>query len=630
MDIVKGVGNHLVNELPFFPSPHNDEILYSIYNRYHFWSGNLYNTHTFEDLFGRKTVPVNIAFPSYLRNLQERLPVGSLCTPEKLINDHSLFPLFRPFFSIEKNAQIIDSMYSSESLTATFITGYNQSVIPKPSFYRICKVCYEDDMRNIGEGILRRTHQVFGVNVCPHHEVPLTETQISTIAKRSNSDSFIPIGEGLFKKDIVFQGPYQHHIDIAKQVYNILNSDIPMVDKDEINNRYLCYLRQKGYCTFNGTIKEKKIVSGFLNFYGEEFLKSLKSGVTNNSRNNWVAEVLRRKSLHPLRHILLVNFLGLNIKEFFVNNVEAYNPFGKGPWICFNAATNHFFEANIYNCEIKRDSNSTDPIGTFTCECGFKYSRKGPDTTRSDKFKIGKVISYGSVWEQKLIELRYKRKKTIKEVANILNVTPLTVIRKLSKVKAGEVPIDMDCPILKYQDKKEKYRYNWRKIVDLNSTKSRAELRELAKAEYIWLYRNDRVWLEQNSPNISTKINGNYVDWRRRDIEYLELTKSAVAKILTEQARPKRITITLIGNLIGKSHIFQYGLKNLRLTNEYLESVIETVEDVRVRRIGWAIDELIRQGQVLTYSKIRKKASLSISEITPQINQILCAAIENE
>lgn len=62
------------------------------------------------------------------------------------------------------------------------------------------------------------------------------------------------------------------------------------------------------------------------------------------------------------------------------------------------------------------------PIGTFRCSCGMVYSRSGPDESESDRDRIGKIITYGEVWEQKLRELVEVKGMGLRPIARALNV----------------------------------------------------------------------------------------------------------------------------------------------------------------------------------------------------------------
>ena len=68
------------------------------------------------------------------------------------------------------------------------------------------------------------------------------------------------------------------------------------------------------------------------------------------------------------------------------------------------------------------------------------YSRSGEDKTDEDKLRIGRVITYGQVWEDKLKELVEVRKLGLRATAGELRVDPNTINCYIK----GELRIDPD------------------------------------------------------------------------------------------------------------------------------------------------------------------------------------------
>ena len=101
-------------------------------------------------------------------------------------------------------------------------------------------------------------------------------------------------------------------------------------------------------------------------------------------QNNWLYDLVRnpRKASHPLRHILLIHFLGKSLNDFFGSSPD-YRPFGQGPWPCLNPVADHYHEQVISNCTVGLNCETKAPTGTFACECGFVY--KGRDQADSKK-----------------------------------------------------------------------------------------------------------------------------------------------------------------------------------------------------------------------------------------------------
>lgn len=50
-------------------------------------------------------------------------------------------------------------------------------------------------------------------------------------------------------------------------------------------------------------------------------------------------------------------------------------------------------------------TNTRKSVDTFSFDCGFVYSRRGPDVDKSDALKVGRIKNFGTVWQTKLMQL---------------------------------------------------------------------------------------------------------------------------------------------------------------------------------------------------------------------------------
>ncbi|EAQ6061414.1 transposase, partial [Salmonella enterica] len=78
--------------LSFFPTPYPDELMYSVFARYHARSGNVSFKSTLQDLFGSEAIVSSIGFSSQLHALIQRLPKGAVYTDDDFIDKHTIFP----------------------------------------------------------------------------------------------------------------------------------------------------------------------------------------------------------------------------------------------------------------------------------------------------------------------------------------------------------------------------------------------------------------------------------------------------------------------------------------------------------------------------------------------------------
>ena len=82
-------------------------------------------------------------------------------------------------------------------------------------------------------------------------------------------------------------------------------------------------------------------------------LNAVGSMVDYDDESNWLLANVRkhRKSFHPIRHLLFIRFLTDAIPEFFATDYE-YKPFGNAPWLCLNAAADHYLQPVITNLSV--------------------------------------------------------------------------------------------------------------------------------------------------------------------------------------------------------------------------------------------------------------------------------------
>lgn len=156
----------------------------------------------------------------------------------------------------------------------------------------------------------------------------------------------------------------------------------------------------------------------------------LESDVDENDKKSWIRLMLSEKDrfVHPIRHLIFIRFLFGSVKKFESYN-EDYKPFGDGPWPCLNPVADHYKKLTINDCDIKPRKNISEPVGTFKCSCGFTYSRQGPDKTENDKYRYGRIVQFGYVWEDKLRDLVLNSNLSIAKIAKEMKCYRNTVIK---------------------------------------------------------------------------------------------------------------------------------------------------------------------------------------------------------
>jgi hypothetical protein len=527
--------------LIFFPFLYEDELMYSILARYHLYSGNENTKITMDELFGSETICASTIFPTNLNQFCESLPTPNAYSADYFISKHTFLPYYAPFIPEARFQEIKLMMRESNGMPLYMKLGKTASSIKSPNYLRYCPQCIKEDKSIHGECYWHRVHQVEGVIVCPKHGSYLKESNV-LYSERQNKHEFISIEKSVndykLHTDKENHGHFKHLKFISNQTYYLLNNSISPFGLENLKKFYITRLKQEGLSSVSGRVKWDDLIQRFTQFYDSTLLKELNCKISLEEKDTWLHKVLRKPkvSCHPLRHILLLGFLGETISSLDKHiNCISYEPFGSGPWPCLNKAANHFQKPIINSCVITRDSKTGNPVGTFSCECGFVYSRKGPDKKDDDCYKIGRIKAFGPVWERKLAELSTQQ-LSLRKKAEILGVDPVTVKNKLNLNEVNREDIQQNTVI-------KKYRKEWSSLLENNKGKTITEIRSLNPRVYTWLYRNDLDWLQNHYPKVVKSNNSSRrVDWEERDTEIAEQVELIAKEIINDTEVLTRVT----------------------------------------------------------------------------------------
>jgi hypothetical protein len=602
--------------LHWFPTPYPDELLYSILARYHVWSGNTSPKLTTEELFGKRTVRSVWDLPANLNVLLNKL--GSYWDADQLIFNHTMYPYYATFLLPNQAKLVKESMLDNKGGTIHTRTGIAASNVKLKTNLWACGDCIKEDMDTYGETYWRRVHQSPGVFFCPKHENVLEETNVAV--KAQNQHEFIVAAPDVervkINLDELTKDEVHLLIKVAKATEILLNNTNLQPTDNTIRLKYLDLLKQNGYASVNGLVKRDRLYQSFGSKFSERILELLQSPVLF-EESNWLTMIFQkhRKSFHPLRHLLVMMFLETDLDRLF--DITEYLPFGRGPWICLNAWCSNYKKPVVTDLTITICYDTRKPVGTFRCDCGFVFSRRGPDQNNEDKYRIGKIKEYGHVWKEKLTQLvnevnslseiakkMQADRATIKKYASELE---LSVPWKLPKVEKKNVNVPLENFGSQINERKNK----WLDLQEKNPEKSKTELRRMAPDVFAFLYRNDRDWLNINSPvKKITQTPNQRVDWEKRDKELLDQVKKIVQNWDIDAEKPTRITVTSIGKKINELSLLQKKADNLQKTIDYIQKVSENTVSYQKRRVEFTIKKMKKENESMLEWKVYKKAGL--------------------
>lgn len=604
--------------LPFFTDPYPDELIYSAIARYHFYSGNIDYKDTLEEVFHSRSVIPSVEIGSHFNALTQQ--IGNHYSIEKLLAKHTIYPFYTPFLSRERQLEIIQDVQGDGKGLYTRLGMVAGSICKKDGLY-YCPLCAEGDIKKYGEPYIHREHQLQGIDLCAHHYLRLKKYPIDlTLQSRIE---FIRFEEKRMDFSMLQEVGSPDYFDIevklARMAYQLFNCDIEIFSREFVFQKYRLLLRERNLVTTSNQVRQKELFTDFQTKYPKGFLEKYESALNEKDEYNWLKILTRnmKRHVHPFRHLLFLYFLDQDIESFLQVGKDA-GPFGKGPWPCLNKAANHYKQLVINDVTITRDYKSTKPIGTFECSCGFVYARKGPNQTKEDNYRIGRVKAFGDTWNKKLHLLaKSKENLSTRAIAEILGVDSKTVKKYLSK----------DAPKEKAQSKVnssllQQYRQRLLEGIKKYPNDSRTKVRECFKKEYAYLYRHDRDWLFKKLPSKCRQISVNkIVDWSTRDDKYCELIKRLYEELMVLE-KPVRITKSLIGKRLGISSKLEKYLHKLPKTKKLLNKVTESVPEFQIRRCCKIIDRMLQETEPVVLWKVQRMGAVKsyhFHEIKPHL-----------
>ena len=632
--------------LGFFPDPHPDELFYSLCAR--FSERMRYTTlrQAVEELFGDGHVIATVAFPSHLNQLVDRLPPGSRYTAASLIADHTLLPFFGPFLPSSRLKRLRADMRGKRGPSLHMRAGVMASTVPLPSVLRYCPCCVEEDRTRFGETYWHRLFQLPGVQVCPSHQVWLEESVVE-IRHQQTRHAFVSAEQTLQvlppPRPVQESPAGQLFLALARDAIWLLEHPDLALGLEVFHQRYLQGLLEKDLATHHGRISMAALQEQFLSCYPREVLQHLRCDLDPQIGDHWLARLVRKpkEAHHPLRHLLLMHFLDYSAAEFFAHST-AYQPFGEGPWPCLNPVCHFYRQPSITNCQIDYPpSMGGYPTGIFSCACGFVYARSGPDATEEDRFRRGKIIQFGSLWEEFLQRLWGDPSFSVNAIARRLGADPLTVKRhavrlglqltrwhdetliQLKPVEpSSKSPKEPPAPI----DLASR-RDAWLTAIQAHPECGTKVLRSLLPGLYAWLYRHDRKWLEEHLPAQKRVRRKPRINWARRDKQFAEQVRNAAAALKNTDLHPTRVTVASIGRKIRQLAMLQQHLDKLPLTAAAIAEVIEGREDFALRRVQWITMIYHHEGYVPQRWEFIRRAGLARVEVWPAVEQAIQKAL---
>ncbi|GAB3328231.1 TnsD family Tn7-like transposition protein [Marivirga atlantica] len=476
--------------------------------------------------------------------------------------------------------------------------GLNAGKIKAITGPRYCVKCLREDYDLKREPFLRRFHQITAIDICIKHNIYLTSND--KFDYRYNKHKFIE-PDSLSINGTIVSNSNKRLLAISRKVVSLCEGESKLL-RSFTNDPYFYNkaIKEVGYIKGKKCVDLEKLYVDFTTFYGANTLKALQSEVSRHSNSCWLKQVVRkvRKSIHPIRHVLLLEFIHhkRTIQSHYAS--ELRKP-------CRNPVCPDHGTSNTTKINYGIDAKTAREIAYIKCECGFIYT----ESYNKEKAKINRrVKEFGQLWIDELIILMNK-KLPIRAIARKLNCDSKTILCQAKNIHNNTLEQNDTLRL-----KKEK----WSKLKGDNPTMSISQLRSLNPALFIYLYKVNKEWIINQKYPISKRNNRKPIDWKKRDQEWLFNIIKGLRK-LNKKGFKNRISDNVLIRLSGHESTFLKNKARLPACMSFIKKKAESPLEYRKRRLLQVSDSYSRGYYVPPKWRLYREAGIRKEYISKDI-----------
>lgn len=291
-----------------------NESLYSILARAHFVFGHNDPLLTLTLITGVPGYKPMSGLPTRLNEIINTLRIDK--PTNRVINENTHYPLYKPFLRIEKREAVIEAM--SNYGAAKSRIGLLRNHVGALESMKSCDLCVEEDFKRCGFPYWHREHLAPWVYFCPHHQEPLRVFD-SKMGSYSHRNLILPLN-GEHSQIPESQQIKSKLLSITEETMNLFNRS-HSCDLSISFKNYRQLLTEKNFCNSNGRVNQKDIHDAV-----DFWLQDLKELPVFSSlytalevERSWVSMICskRQRFHHPLKHIIFLKSLGLSVTDLF-------------------------------------------------------------------------------------------------------------------------------------------------------------------------------------------------------------------------------------------------------------------------------------------------------------------------
>ncbi len=514
------------------------ETLFSLISRQHAFWGYSDAGETACILFGHRHAGYHHDFPSALDELFARTK-GAWGAPEELALTRTLLSFYRPFVSKSLIADCVLMMRSKSVNHLKYRLGLLTSRFRANHPLKACTACMEQDRFDTGWAYWHLKHQYPGVWFCERHGVPLYESTVKSTGVNRFQWS-LPDRRNLTRDWMEGVSDASALEKLSGMTLNLFrdNRSPGWLDGAHVVPVLRDAILQRGWLTPHGNLRSSALATSYLawcqSLRGPLELDALPR--TPSEASSQIGRLLRtwRAGTHPLRVLVAASWLFDDDESF----ITAYD--------------------TLHGCNVPSPSLAqlgcvSTPLGTTSNDAVkaqlVAHVRAGMSATAAAS-AIGVAVGTAMAWLAQANHKVARRPKTLK--TGIQESLKKELGRGMDKSTAAATHGVSVQAVTRFLRTEPGLHQTWQDAVFRNlQTNARASwtaslaeyghlgtnwIRAQDPSIYAWLYRNDRVWLQSNQPQVVARsATTAHVNWDQRDLALSVVAEQVLEKLKASQ-----------------------------------------------------------------------------------------------
>lgn len=480
------------------------ETLFSLVSRHHFFSGHVLSARTCQQFFGHERAGSQHDLPSRLFQFVARTK-GCFGTVEQIAMQHTLLAYYAAFDSPDETENALAAMTGNSVAHLKFRLGILTSRFRANHPLKACEACMDEDRARFGWAYWHLDHQFPGVWTCQKHDRLLRESTL----KGTGVERFqwhLPAQDRFFnwraESNRAARSELGALTSLSRLVLDLVSPTCPRkLDTGRLHEVYRAELSRHGWVTEGGNLRMPALAASYLEHVRHlrvlPELEALPSTVDDVVTQ--LGRLLRppRSGTHPLRHLVLINWLFGSADVFWVAYDRALQP------STLSASGSHPREDVL-------SGNARDPLRRQLVDLLSVQEV----SLRRAALSVGIDVGTAMAWAARAgLSTPRRPKKLVEEVRRKLiadlrmGVDKSTAaqgasvsVGTITKLLLSEVGLHAAWCLAREQLARAAARSDWEDLLRTHAELGVKLMRSLKPAAYAWLYRHDRAWLDDHKP----------------------------------------------------------------------------------------------------------------------------------